>query len=394
MNLHEYQAKELLKKFNLPLLNGKAYFDECKGIDEDLYKLKGPPWVIKSQIHAGGRGAGHFKEGFNDKGGVQVIFDKEEVSSIAHSMMGNILITKQTGETGKKVNRIFIEEGCNIDREFYLSLLIDRNNSQLMMMISSEGGMDIEEVAETSPEKIHYIHFNNFDKIVLPVILQKDLNITNNEFLQLEKIASNLVKAFVSLDATSIEINPLVLSKDSGFVLLDAKVSIDDNALFRHPDLEDLKDLTEEDPLELEAAQNDMNYVKLEGSIGCMVNGAGLAMATMDIIKQFGEEPANFLDLGGTANKERTIKGFKIIQSDPNVKSVLINIFGGIIHCDMIANGIVEAVKELNFQLPIVVRFQGTNSSQGRDIINNSSFDLISIDDFTEAAKKVVKLAK
>jgi succinyl-CoA synthetase beta subunit len=394
MNLHEYQAKELLKKYNLPLLNGKVYFNECKGIDLDLNKLKGPPWVIKSQIHAGGRGAGYFKESVNNKGGVQVIFDKEKVTAVAQSMMGNTLITKQTGKNGKKVNRIFIEEGCIIEREFYLSLLIDRNNSQLMMMISSEGGVDIEEVAETSPENIHYIHFNNFDKIILPLILQKDLNISNDEFLQLEQIASKLVKAFVSLDATSIEINPLVLSKDSGFILLDAKVSIDDNALFRQSDLESLKDLTEEDPLELEAAQNDMNYVKLEGSIGCMVNGAGLAMATMDIIKQFGKEPANFLDLGGTANKERAIKGFKIIQSDPNVKSVLINIFGGIIHCDMIANGIVEAVHELNFKLPIVVRFQGTNSSQGREIINNSSFDLISIEDFTEAAKKVVELAK
>ncbi|MDC0194776.1 ADP-forming succinate--CoA ligase subunit beta [Alphaproteobacteria bacterium] len=393
MNLHEYQAKELLKKYNLPLLSGKVYFNECKGIDQDLNKLKGPPWVIKSQIHAGGRGAGYFKESVNNKGGVQVIFDKEKVTAVAQSMMGNTLITKQTGKNGKKVNRIFIEEGCIIEREFYLSLLIDRNNSQLMMMISSEGGVDIEEVAETRPEKIHYIHFNNFDKITLPLILQKDLNISNDEFLELEQIASKLVKAFVSLDATSIEINPLVLIKDSGFILLDAKVSIDDNALFRQSDLESLKDLTEEDPLELEATQNDMNYVKLEGSIGCMVNGAGLAMATMDIIKQFGEEPANFLDLGGTANKERAIKGFKIIQSDPNVKSVLINIFGGIIHCDMIANGIVEAVHELNFKLPIVVRFQGTNSSQGRDIINNSSFDLISIEDFTEAAKKVVELA-
>ena len=232
MNLHEYQAKELLKKYNLPLLNGKVYFNECKGIDLDLNKLKGPPWVIKSQIHAGGRGAGYFKETVNNKGGVQVIFDKEKVTAVAQSMMGNTLITKQTGKNGKKVNRIFIEEGCIIEREFYLSLLIDRNNSQLMMMISSEGGVDIEEVAETSPENIHYIHFNNFDKIILPLILQKDLNISNDEFLQLEQIASKLVKAFVSLDATSIEINPLVLSKDSGFILLDAKVSIDDNALF------------------------------------------------------------------------------------------------------------------------------------------------------------------
>jgi succinyl-CoA synthetase beta subunit len=309
-------------------------------------------------------------------------------------MMGNILITKQTGSEGKKVNRIFIEEGCEIEREFYLGLLIDRNTSQLMMMISSAGGVDIEEVAEKNPEKIHNIHFSNITNIYLPNNLSKQLELNDNQFKQLSSIAEKLVKAFINIDATTIEINPLVLNKEGHFVLLDAKISLDDNALFRHEELENLKDLTEEDPLELEATKNDMNYVKLDGSIGCMVNGAGLAMATMDIIKQFGQEPANFLDLGGTANKDRAIKGFKIIQSDPNVKSVLINIFGGIIHCDMIASGIVEAVKELNFKLPIVVRFQGTNASAGRDVINQSSLGLTSIDDFTEAAKKVVELAK
>ena len=393
MNLHEHQAKELLLKFELPLLKGKSYIKVLDGIEDDLNSLHGPPWVVKSQIHAGGRGAGYFKDSFNGKGGVQVVNEKSEVISIALSMMDNTLITKQTGEQGKKVSRVFIEEGCNIDREFYLSVLIDRKTSKVMMMISSSGGIDIETVAEKNPEKIYNIYFDDLENITLPHFLEKKLIITTEQFFELNDIAIKLVNAFKNIDATTIEINPLVLNKEGHFVLLDAKISLDDNALFRHEELERLKDLTEEDPLELEAAQNDMNYVKLDGSIGCMVNGAGLAMATMDIIKQFGQRPANFLDLGGTANKNRAIKGFKIIQSDSNVKSVLINIFGGIIHCDMIANGIVEAVKELNFKLPIVVRFQGTNASAGRNIINQSSLDLTSIDDFTEAAKKVVELA-
>ena len=394
MNLHEYQAKELLNQFELPLLKGKSYIETLDGIQSDLKKLKGPPWVVKSQIHAGGRGAGHFKKPFNENGGVQIVSDISKVPLIASSMLGNILITKQTGPEGKKVNRVFIEEGCIIEREFYLSFLIDRNTSQLMMMISSSGGMDIEDVAEKNPEKIHNIYFTELQKIILPSFLEKKLNIDNRQFIELNNIVNKLVKAFKSIDASTIEINPLVLNNEGKFILLDAKISLDENALFRHPEFEKIKDLTEEDPLELEAEQNGMNYVKLNGSIGCMVNGAGLAMATMDIIKQFGEEPANFLDLGGTANKERTIKGFKIIKSDFKVKSVLINIFGGIIHCDMIANGIVEAVKELDFKLPIVVRFQGTNASQGRDIINKSSLGLISIDDFTKAAQKVVELAR
>ena len=394
MNIHEYQAKEILKNFGLPVLEGKSYNKNLETIAADIEDLKGPPWVVKSQIHAGGRGAGHFKNSFNDKGGVQVVFEKKDVPSIAQSMMGNVLVTKQTGEAGKIVNRIFIEEGCDIDREFYLSLLIDRNNSKIMMMISSAGGMDIEEVAVTNPEQIINIHFTTYKDVSLDESLMTKLDITKNQLDDLTSIINKLLNIFTSIDASTIEINPLVLNKQGGFVVLDAKISLDDNALFRHPELAELKDLTEEDPLELQAAEHDMNYVKLDGSIGCMVNGAGLAMATMDIIKQFGEEPANFLDLGGTANKDRVIMGFKIIQSDPNVKSILINIFGGIIHCDMIANGIVEAVKELDFKLPLVVRFQGTNSSEGRDVINNSDLKLISIDDFTEAAKKVVDLAK
>ena len=394
MNIHEYQAKEILKNFGLPVLQGKSYSKTLDTLHADIEDLNGPPWVVKSQIHAGGRGAGHFKNSFNDKGGVQVVFEKKDVPSIAQSMMGNVLVTKQTGEAGKIVNRIFIEEGCDIDREFYLSLLVDRNNSKIMMMISSAGGMDIEEVAVTNPEQIINIHFTTYKDVSLDESLLTKLDITKNQLDDLTSIINKLLNTFTSIDASTIEINPLVLNKQGGFVVLDAKISLDDNALFRHPELVELKDLTEEDPLELQAAEHDMNYVKLDGSIGCMVNGAGLAMATMDIIKQFGEEPANFLDLGGTANKDRVIMGFKIIQSDPNVKSILINIFGGIIHCDMIANGIVEAVKELDFKLPLVVRFQGTNSSEGRDVINNSDLRLISIDDFTEAAKKVVDLAK
>ena len=394
MNLHEYQAKKILKKFDLPILEGKHFNNLNINIENDLSDLKGPPWVIKSQIHAGGRGAGYFKKSFNDKGGVQIVFEKENILNIFSSMFGNILVTKQTGNKGKKVNHILIEEGCDVDREFYLSLLVDRNSSKLMMIISADGGVNIEDLAKTNPEKIFNIYFENFEETELPKELEKKLKLTNNQFSELSLIVFKLVTAFKNIDASTIEINPLVLNKNGNFVLLDAKISLDDNALFRHPELDSLKDLSEEDPLELEAAENDMNYVKLNGSIGCMVNGAGLAMATMDIIKQFGEEPANFLDLGGTANKERAIKGFKIIQSDPNVKSVLINIFGGIIHCDMIANGIVEAVKELKFKLPMVIRFQGTNATEGRDIINKSTLELISISDFTEAAKKVVELAK
>ena len=394
MNIHEYQAKEILKNYGLPVLKGKSYNKNLETLDADMKDLKGPPWVVKSQIHAGGRGAGHFKNSFNGKGGVQVIFEKDNVSSVAQSMMGNVLVTKQTGEIGKTVNRIFIEEGCDIDREFYLSLLVDRNTSKVMMMISAAGGMDIEEVAITNPEKIINVHFTTYKDISLDDSLLKKLDITKNQLDELTSIINKLLNAFTSIDASTIEINPLVLNNQGSFVVLDAKISLDDNALFRHPELAELKDLTEEDPLELQAAEHDMNYVKLDGSIGCMVNGAGLAMATMDIIKQFGEEPANFLDLGGTANKDRVIMGFKTIQSDPNVKSILINIFGGIIHCDMIANGIVEAVKELNFKLPLVVRFQGTNAKEGKDKINNSDLGLISIDDFTEAAKKVVELAK
>ena len=393
MNLHEYQAKEILKKFNLPLLNGLSYVESLDSLQQDLDKLKGPPWVVKSQIHAGGRGAGRFITPLNNKGGVQVVHSKKEAEDIAKAMLHNTLITKQTGPLGKKVNRIFIEEGCQIDREYYLSFLIDRNSSNLMMVVSANGGMDIEDVAEKNPEKIHHVYFPTLQSFEINEDIKNVLFLNNDQFKQFTSIINKLGKAFVELDASTIEINPLVIDKSGQLVLLDAKISLEDNALFRHPDLLTLKDLSEENEMELEAARHDMNYIKLDGQIGCMVNGAGLAMATMDIIKQFGKEPANFLDLGGTANKDRAIKGFKIIQSDPDVKSVFINIFGGIIHCDMIANGIIEAIKEINFKLPLVVRFQGTNAAQGRDIINQASMGVISVDDFTEAAKKAVEFA-
>ena len=393
MNLHEYQAKELLRKFDLPIPLGKIFQNNLKDIDQGLDFLKGPPWVIKSQIHAGGRGAGYFASSVNNKGGVQIAHTKDEVKFLTNSMLNNNLITKQTGEKGKKVTRIYVEEICDIHKEYYLSFLIDRNTSQLMLMISASGGIDIESVAEENPEKIHKIFFSDFDSFDIPNELEKLLNFNENQFNQFKIIIDKLGKAFISLDASTIEINPLVLNKAGNFVLLDAKISLDDNALFRHPEFLQLRDTSEENEMELEASKNDMNYIKLDGEIGCMVNGAGLAMATMDIVKQFGKEPANFLDLGGTANKDRTIKGFKIIQSDPNVKSVLINIFGGIIHCDMIANGIIDAIKELNYKLPVVVRFQGTNAAEGKNIINKSSLGLVSIDDLTEAAKKVVDLA-
>ena len=337
MNLHEYQAKQILRNFGLPLLRGKSYVDDIATIKYDLDKLSGPPWVLKSQIHAGGRGAGYFKNSFNNKGGVQIIFDQDKVIEIAESMMGNILVTRQTGDKGKKVNRIFIEEACQIEREFYLSMLVDRNSSKLMMMLSSAGGMDIEEIAITNPEKINNIYFDNFDNISLPGELEKKLDINESQFKELLNIIKKLANAFKSIDASIIEINPLVINKEGNFVFLDSKISLDDNALFRHEELEKLKDLTEEDPLELEASEHDMNYVKLEGKIGCMVNGAGLAMATMDIIKLYGKEPANFLDVGGGATKEKVAKAFKIIVLDKNVKAILINIFGGIMRCDVLA---------------------------------------------------------
>ena len=393
MNLHEYQAKQLLRKFGLPLLEGSFYENSIINLDQDLNNIPGPPWVVKAQIHAGGRGSGYFETPVNNKGGVQITYSKDEAKNVANKMMHNTLVTKQTGPYGKKVSRLFIEQGCEVEKEYYISFLIDRKTSKLMMMVSSEGGVAIEDTAIKNPNKIHNVFFQTLKNFNINNDLKSLLNFNNENFNQFKNIVTKLGKAFVELDASTIEINPLVLNKSGQLLILDAKISLDENALFRHPELLKLKDISEENEIELKASEFDMNYIKLEGQIGCMVNGAGLAMATMDIIKQFGKEPANFLDLGGTANKERAIKGFQIIQSDRNVKSVLINIFGGIIHCDMIATGIVEAIKELNYKLPVVVRFQGTNAKEGKKIINESSEELVSVDDLTEAAKKAVELA-
>ena len=392
MNIHEYQAKKLLASYDLPVPKGKI-FEKNIQFEDLITNNQVFKWVVKSQIHAGGRGAGYFLGYQKNKGGVRIVNNLEDLKLEASFMLGKKLITKQTGIEGKIVNTVYIEEAMSIKKEYYLSLLIDRKISKLMLMASLSGGMDIEDVALKDPTKILTYHFENINSVV-----NQDLekfsdnlfftNVQKNEFIFIIK---KLLKIFKELDISSIEINPLVINHNDSLLLLDAKITFDDNALFRHPEILNLRDETEEDPLELQATKNHMNYVKLGGSIGCMVNGAGLAMATMDIIKYFGSEPANFLDLGGTADKERAKEGFKIIQSDPNVKSILINIFGGIIRCDMIAEGIINAARELNLKLPVIIRFQGTNADKGRKIINNSGLNIITAESFTEAAKKAVK---
>ena len=394
MNLHEYQAKDLLRKYNLPILEGKSYVENVDDLEKDLQNIKGPPWVIKSQIHAGGRGAGRFLKPFNTKGGVQITESINDTQKIAKGMMGNILITNQTGNEGKLVNRIYLEAGCEIDREYYLSILLDRNQSKLMMMVSDAGGVDIEDVAEKTPERIQYVYFDNLEDFKITDSLQIKLNFSINEFNQFKEIVSNLCKAYVEIDASLIEINPLVVTKDEKLILLDAKINIDDNALYRQADIEKLKDTSEENDLELEASENDMVYIKLDGKIGCMVNGAGLAMATMDIIKLYGKEPANFLDVGGGASKEKVSAALKIILSDKNVKGILINIFGGIMRCDILAQGVVDAAKEINIDVPLVVRLAGTNFKEGKKILDNSGLKLISAENLDDAAKKIVEAIK
>ena len=394
MNLHEYQAKDLLRKYNLPLLEGKSYIGHVDDLGKDLQNIKGPPWVIKSQIHAGGRGAGTFLKPFNENGGVQIAGSIDDAQKIAKGMMGNILITKQTGNEGKFVNRVYLESGCEIEREYYLSILLDRNNSKLMMMVSDAGGVDIEDVAEKTPERIQYVHFDNLENFIISDNLQNKLNFSTEEFSQFKEIVSNLCKAYVETDASLIEINPLVVTKDGKLILLDAKINIDDNALYRQAEIEKLKDNSEENELELEAYENDMTYIKLDGKIGCMVNGAGLAMATMDIIKLYGQEPANFLDVGGGASKEKVSAAFKLILSDKNVKGILINIFGGIMRCDVLAQGVVDAAKEINLSIPIVVRLAGTNFKEGKDILNSSNLKILSASDLNDAAKKIVEVIK
>tara|TARA_Y100000590_G_scaffold465768_1_gene639014 strand:+ start:586 stop:1770 length:1185 start_codon:yes stop_codon:yes gene_type:complete len=394
MNIHEYQAKELLRSYNLPIPKGIT-LKELTNLEHLIKKLKGPPWVVKSQIHAGGRGSGYFFGYENENGGIRIVDNFKELQKEIAFMLGNKLITKQTGEEGKIVNTIYVEESSSINKEYYLSIVVDRKLSKIMLMVSDSGGMNIEEVAIKHPSKILTHHFENFkdSKDNLLVIANK-LSFNESQTNEFLLIVEKLFKIFIELDALIIEINPLIIDNNGSLLLLDSKIVFDDNALFRHPEILKLRDEKEEDPLELQAAKNHMNYVKLKGTIGCMVNGAGLAMATMDIIKNFGSEPANFLDLGGTADRKRTIEGFKIIQLDSNVKAILINIFGGIIRCDMIAEGIISAAKETNLQLPVIVRFQGTNAEEGRNIINNSDLNIIAADTLNDAAEKVVKASK
>jgi succinyl-CoA synthetase beta subunit len=383
MNIHEHQAKALLKQFNVPVLNGFVAYNEA-----ELYKqidtLKGPIWVVKAQIHAGGRGKG---------GGVKVVNSIEDVHEAFNNMMGMTLVTKQTGSEGKEVKRIYIEDGCKIKEEFYLSYLIDRKTKSICLIASSEGGMDIEEVAEKTPHKIAKIFIDPATNKLSKDDVSKAsdiLNLEETQFDQLNEILSNILELFIEKDASLIEINPFVLTEDNQFLCLDAKMNFDSNALFRHEEILALRDLSEEEPLEIEASKHGLNYIKLDGTIGCMVNGAGLAMATMDIIKLYGEKPANFLDVGGGATKEQVMNAFKIILSDESVKGILVNIFGGIMRCEIIAQGIIDTANELNLSIPLVVRLEGTNVELGKKYLDESGLNIISANDLDDAAKKIV----
>ena len=396
MNIHEYQAKALLKRFGAPVSAGAPVLS-TDDIDSAVDAMPGPVYVVKSQIHAGGRGKGTFKELSSDaKGGVRVCFTADEAKSNAREMFGNTLVTAQTGPAGKQVNRLYIEDGADIARELYLSILVDRENSKVSFVASTEGGMDIETVAHDTPERIHTIAIDSRTGIT-----DADIAKLNSAF-ELDGQAAEdgktlfpiLYNAFVDTDMALLEINPLVTLKDGHLKVLDAKVSFDGNALFRHPDIVELRDETEEDAKEIEASKYDLAYIALDGDIGCMVNGAGLAMATMDIIKLYGASPANFLDVGGGATTEKVTAAFKIITSDPNVKGILVNIFGGIMRCDVIADGVVAAVKEVGLQVPLVVRLEGTKVEEGKAIINSSGLNVIAADDLDDAAQKVVKAVK
>jgi succinyl-CoA synthetase beta subunit len=392
MNVHEYQAKELLAKFGVGIPAGIAALTVEEAVAA-AKQLPGPLYVVKAQIHAGGRGKGKFKELPADaKGGVRLAKSIEEVEAFAKEMLGNTLVTVQTGEAGKQVNRLYVTDGVDIAKEYYLSMVVDRATSRVAMIVSTEGGMDIEEVAHATPEKIATITIDPAEGFMphhgravgYALQLSGDLN------KQAGKIAEQLYNAFVALDCDMLEINPLVETKDGNLLVLDTKMSFDSNSLYRHPDVFALRDETEEDPAEIEASKYDLAYIKLDGNIGCMVNGAGLAMATMDIIKLNGEFPANFLDVGGGANKEKVTAAFKIILKDPAVKGILVNIFGGIMKCDIIADGIVAAAKEVNLSVPLVVRLEGTNVQQGKDILANSGLPIVPANDLGDAAKKIV----
>jgi len=386
MNIHEHQAKQLLKKFGAIVPNGEACFT-VQEVLEKAKKLNLKKYVLKAQIHAGGRGKA---------GGVKILDNLADLEKAAKDLLGKKLVTHQTGPNGKEVKRLYLEEPSNIKKEFYLSCLIDRASSKIAFISSDQGGMDIEEVAKKDPSKISTVKINfsadikdeDCEKIV------KNFNLDNDANLKCIKIIKSIYKTFISTDASLIEINPLILTKENNIVCLDAKISFDDNAIFKHPELLELRDLNEEDPTEIEASKHDLAYIKLDGTIGCMVNGAGLAMATMDIIKLHGQEPANFLDVGGGASKEKVSAAFKIILSDKNVKGILINIFGGIMRCDVLAQGIVEAAKETRIDIPLVVRLAGTNSEEGKKILDESGLKIISASDLGDAAKKIVKQVK
>ena len=384
MNIHEHQAKELFDGYDIPVSKGSVAYEKSQ-INEAVGKVKGPIWVVKAQIHAGGRGKG---------GGVKVVSSKEEAVNEAEKMFGMNLITPQTGPAGKEVKRIYIENGSDIKKELYLSCLLDRATSKVAFIVSKMGGMDIEAVAKDTPENITTVQIepsigvteNDINTISKAFELKKDLE------GQLSDLIKNMYKFFLEKDASLVEVNPLIITETDKLLCLDAKVNFDDNALYRHPEIEDLRDENEEDEYEREASKYDLAYIKLDGNIGCMVNGAGLAMASLDIIKMYGGEPANFLDVGGGASKEKVSSAFKIILSDKGVKGILVNIFGGIMRCDIIAEGIVTAAKELEISVPLVVRLEGTNVDEGKRILDNSSIEIISANDLDDAAKKIVKL--
>ncbi len=386
MNIHEHQAKELLLEFGAPVSKGIVIYD-LNDIDEKIKILKSKKFVLKAQIHAGGRGKA---------GGVKLVKDIDELKKEANKLFGKKLVTPQTGPAGKKVQRLYIEEASEIDKEYYLSCLVDRQSSKIAFISSKEGGMDIEEVAVKSPEKIittkinltKDLEINDIEKILKPF----DLNESQKK--EGSQLVKSIYKTLTSKDANLIEINPLILTKSGNLICLDAKINFDDNAMFRRPEILKLRDLNEEDPKEIEASKHDLAYIKLNGNIGCMVNGAGLAMATMDIIKLYGEEPANFLDVGGGASKEKVSAAFKLILSDENVKGILINIFGGIMRCDVLAAGVVEAAKETQLNVPLVVRLAGTNFEEGKKILDESNLKILSASDLNDAAKKIVSVIK
>jgi succinyl-CoA synthetase beta subunit len=396
MNIHEHQAKAVLKEFGVPVPLGYPAFTPAEA-EEAAKKLGGPVFVVKSQIHAGGRGKGKFEGlGPDAKGGVRVVKSVADVKSNAEEMLGRVLVTHQTGPHGKQVNRLYIEEGADIQKELYISLLVDRETSWVAVVASTEGGMDIEDVAHSAPEKIITIQIDPATG-VFPHhgrALAAALNLEGDLAKQGMKLLGQLYTAFVAKDMAMLEVNPLIITGDQQLRVLDAKVSFDSNALYRHPDIRELRDESEEDQKEIEASKYDLSYITLDGEIGCMVNGAGLAMATMDIIKLYGSEPANFLDVGGGASKEKVTAAFKIITSDPNVKGILVNIFGGIMRCDIIAEGVVAAVKEVGLKVPLVVRLEGTNVQQGKDILNASGLAITPANDLADAAEKIVKAVK